>query len=103
MARDVEGGARLPRISPLGRFRILDLARRVHCAGAEEHIDLAERLVDGGNHLEPATTRLNVIPGPDKRAGEQPTPREPAVITRSLAQPRRMDRPCLALQDHPVD
>ena len=63
MPGDVERRARLPRIGALGFRRILDPARRVHRAGAHQHIDLAQRRLDRRDHLEPPALR----PGHSRR------------------------------------
>jgi hypothetical protein len=67
MAGDVERRPRLPGICPLGLRGILDAARRVHRAGAQQHIDLAQRIVDRRNHLVSPASGLDVIAGAEER------------------------------------
>ena len=103
MAGDVERRARLARIGAVEVGRPVDAAGRVHRAGAEQHVDLAEGRLDLGDHLQPPALRLHVVAGVHEGAGHQAAARELAVVARPLAQPRTVDRPGLALQDDAVD
>ena len=66
-------------------------------------VDLAQRGFDLGDHFQPAALRLHVVSGREERTRHQAAARELAIVAGPLAQPRTMDRPGLALQDHAVD
>src|SRR6185437_15146170 len=55
------------------------------------------------DHLETPAGGLNVIAGAHERPGHKPAPGKLTIIAGPLAQPGPMNRPSLALQDHPVD
>src|ERR1051326_8369485 len=97
MTRDVEWRARLTRIGAFSLGRILDPARRIHRAGAQQYVNLAQRVLDRRNHLKTAAAGLHIIAGADERAAQQTATGELTVIPGTLAQPGRMDGLLLAL------
>src|ERR1051325_264315 len=97
MTRDVEWRARLARIGAFRLCRILRPARRIHRAGAQQYVDLAQRVLDHRDHLKTAAAGLHIIAGADERAAQQTATGELTVIPGTLAQPGSVDGPRLAL------
>ena len=103
MAGYVEGRASLPRIGARGLLGVVQPARRVHRAGAEQHVEVAELVLDRGDDLGSPALSADIVAGCHEGARQQPAAGELAVVARTLAQPWRVNRPGLAAQDHPVD
>lgn len=82
---------------------IVNPACRNQGACGQQDVDVAEHLVDISNHLPPTAPGLHVVPGRQERAGHQPLPAQSPIIPRPRSQPRRMNGPDLAVQDHPAD
>jgi len=51
VAGDIERRASLPRVGALDLFGVVDRAGRVHCAGAEQDVDISQCALDGADHL----------------------------------------------------
>ena len=103
MAGDVERGARLAGIGADGLGHVVQPAGRVHRTGAEQHVIVAQHVLDRRDQLQPAALRADILACRHEGAGQQALAGELAVIARPLAQPGGVDRPCLGAQDDPVD
>ncbi len=103
MAGDVERRPCLSWISARGFGGIVDLAGRVHRAGAHQHVVIAQFIVDGGDQFGAAALRADIIAGGHERAGQQTASGQSAIVSRPLAEPFRVDGPRLGTQDHAID
>ena len=103
MAGNVKRRTRLTRIGACGLVRIVHAARRIHGAGTQQHIVVAEPIFDRGNHFGAAPLRTDIVARAHEHTWQQPAPGEFAIIAWTFTQPRRMDGPGLAAQYDPVD
>src|SRR6516165_5408137 len=103
VASDIERRASLPWVGALDLFGIIDTAWRVHCAGAEQDVDFAQRGFDSTDHLQASAPRLNIVSCAQESPSHQAAPGELTIILGFLTQPLAVNCPSLALKDHPVD
>ena len=68
MAGYIERRASLSRIGALYRFGLVDTAGRVHCAGAKQDVNFAQRGFDRSDHLQASAPRLHIIARAQERA-----------------------------------
>ncbi len=102
MSGEIERRARLARIGPRHVRRIVEPRGGVHAVHRQQHVDIAERVIDRVDHPGAALLRAHVFAGGEEGAAQNLAAGRRRIVARPLAQPFGVHLPPFRMHDHPL-